>query len=862
MLPTPGSSCYVKLERAFCRFRGLLPAGLALATLSLGLAAGPAPAAAGNETRTATAPQQSGGAAGGGAAAVSPTVPVGPSAIPRPPELQRDVDFWLRVYSEVTTSEGFLHDEWDVSVIYAKLQFAPDAPARTRSDAVDEARDRYIATLQRLAEALRMRASTGGSAESLSADEQRVLALWGDKATPERLLEATRGIRFQLGQSDRFRAGVVRSGAWEPHIAETLANLGLPPELAALPHVESSFNADAYSKVGAAGLWQFMRATGRRYLRVDDAVDERLDPFRSTEAAAQLLSYNYRVLGTWPLALTAYNHGAAGMRRARDAMGTDDFVTIARRFRGPTFGFASRNFYPSFLAALTIDQNPEKYFPGVERTPEQRFVEVEMPGYARLAQVERAIGIGRSDLRALNPALRPPVLEGKRLVPRGYRLRLPVSSKGWTSEMLAARIGSNELFAGQIVERSHRVRQGETLAQVAKRYGLATRALAELNGIDSTRRVRRGTALRLPESRPALLAATRMAPPVPAEPSAGALVAAAAVPAGTVAGAAGATSSAAPAGVAGATTRASAAATAATGGPVSGSDTAYVVRAGDTIFGIAARYGQTPAELLRLNRIRDADYIFEGQRLKVGREALLAAATQEPEPASADAAALDVDDAPAAAAVPVGSVPATGASNALLAGAARGVRSGPTTRRAGRVAEPARQPEPVSAAQAEAQGPSVGPGTGVPAVADATDLSVAADNTIRVIAEETLGHYADWLGVSAARVRELNKMKYGQAVLLGRKLKLDFARVDKAAFEQKRREFHGLLQARFFEQRRIQGTEIYIVRRGDSLWSITQRYASVPVWLLQQYNPDLDLGELRAGSQLVVPRVEETAANS
>ncbi|MFO1426958.1 MAG: trypsin-like peptidase domain-containing protein [Steroidobacteraceae bacterium] len=111
--------------------------------------------------------------------------------------------------------------------------------------------------------------------------------------------------------------------------------------------------------------------------------------------------------------------------------------------------------------------------------------------------------------------------------------------------------------------------------------------------------------------------------------------------------------------------------------------------------------------------------------------------------------------------------------------------------------------------------------------------------------------------VSAAHLRELNHMKYGQAVLLGRKLKLDFAHVPSEDFEQKRREFHARVQASFFEQRRILGTEVYIVRRGDSLWSITQKYAGVPVWLLQQYNPDLELGALRAGLQLVVPKIED-----
>ena len=91
---------------------------------------------------------------------------------------------------------------------------------------------------------------------------------------------------------------------------------GMPDDLALLPHVESSFNVRAYSKYGAAGVWQFMRGTGRRFMKVDYVVDESLDPITATRAAARLLRENYAILGTWPLALTAYNHGAAGMARA------------------------------------------------------------------------------------------------------------------------------------------------------------------------------------------------------------------------------------------------------------------------------------------------------------------------------------------------------------------------------------------------------------------------------------------------------------------------------------------------------------------------------------------------------------------
>src|SRR6185437_4740176 len=244
-----------------------------------------------------------------------------PDPFPRPPELERDVQFWIRVYTQIDTDSGYVHDENNLSVVYDTLHFSPNTSQREREREVDAARNRIVASLKRIA--------TGGPQ---NLEDQRIRQLWGDEGTPIRLLEATNHIRFQLGQSDRFREGLERAGKWEAHIAETLANLGLPPELAVLPHVESSFNPAAHSKVGAAGLWQFMRSTGRRYMRIDSTIDDRLDPFRSTEAAAQLLEYNYRLLGSWPLAITAWNHGAAGVRRAVETLGTDNIATIVRHY--------------------------------------------------------------------------------------------------------------------------------------------------------------------------------------------------------------------------------------------------------------------------------------------------------------------------------------------------------------------------------------------------------------------------------------------------------------------------------------------------------------------------------------------------
>src|SRR5215472_8644828 len=337
-------------------------------------------------------------------------------AMPRPAALEPDVQFWIRVYTQIDTNAGFLHDQYNLAIVYETLHFAADESQSAREHEVEAHRDRIVAALRRIAAA---------GDTPLSEEDQRVKDLWGS-ASPGRLREAVDDIRFQLGQSDRFRAGLIRAGAWETHIAETLANRGLPAELAVLPHVESSFNPAAYSKVGAAGLWQFMRSTGRRYMRIDRSVDDRLDPFRSTEAAAQLLGYNYRVLGTWPLAITAYNHRSAGMLRAKESLGTDDIVTIVRRYNSRTFGFASRNFYVSFLAALDIDHNPEKYFGALPKESEAHFQEVQLPAYVAVASLERTLKIDAAKLRGLNPALLRPVWDGQLRVPRDYRLRLPM----------------------------------------------------------------------------------------------------------------------------------------------------------------------------------------------------------------------------------------------------------------------------------------------------------------------------------------------------------------------------------------------------------------------------------------------------
>src|SRR5437764_2421071 len=682
--------------------------------------------------------------------------PAEESPVSRPPQLERDVEFWIRVYTQIDTDAGFLHDQYNLAVVYDTLHFEPTTTPGERERVVDRERERYGAALRRIA------AAGDGP---LPADDQRIKDLWGAEGTPSRLHAATEDIRFQLGQADRFRAGLIRSGAWETHIAQVLANLGLPAELAVLPHVESSFNPAAYSKVGAAGLWQFMRSTGRRYMRIDSAVDDRLDPFRSTEAAAQLLAYNYRVLGTWPLALTAYNHGTAGVRRAKETLGTDDIARIVRSYNSRTFGFASRNFYVSFLAALDIDRNPEKYFGALQKQTEARFQEVQVPAYVPMATLERALKIDADKLRALNPALLRSVWDGQQRVPKAYHLRLPLDGSGWTRELLAQRLSPAEMFAGQSSPPRYRVQRGDTLTSVAVRYGVSAETLARLNHLRTGARLHAGRSITVPETAPVTVAAA--AAPAPAAPAP-----AAATPPVALAPAAPAPAAATP--------------------PV-------------------------------------------------------ALAPAAPAPTTATPRVVLARPSPGGA-VPADVAQRESAEDAAVAAAAAKSRTAATS------------PQPVSAAQAEALSPALGPAAEAEQNPDPNDYSVAHDDTIRVAGDETLGHYADWLAVSTQHVREINRFKFHRAVLIGQRIRLDFRKVSRETFEANRREYHRQLQAAYFAAHRIVGTEVYIARPGDSVWTLTQRTAQMPMWLVQQYNPDVDLADLRAGTQIVMPRVEEVGS--
>jgi len=422
---------------------------------------------------------------------------------PRPAAIEPRVGLWTRVYSEVESSGGLIHDSESLDLVYEVLRWPRDLPDREAAQRVDGAKKRYRDILLRLA---------AGPRVGLGPEERRVLALFPPGVSSRTLRESADQIRFQRGQADKFREGLVRSGQWEDHIEGVFRDRGMPPELAALPHVESSFNPLAHSHAGAAGLWQFMPSTGRRFLRIDRAADDRLDPLRSSEAAASFLRESYDMTGTWPLALTGWNHGPGGVARAVRQLGTRDIDVIIDRYESNSFGFASRNFYCEFLAALDVDRHAERYFGRLQRDPAPDTESVTTDHYYKATSLTRAFGVDSELLRDLNLGLRDSVWSGQQLVPMGYAVRFPRVASRPAPQLVLASIPASERFAAPRQDRHYRVQRGDTLAKIAARLGVSTTALARANHLRSDRGLHAGQRLRIPQGVGDEMATTHGAP--------------------------------------------------------------------------------------------------------------------------------------------------------------------------------------------------------------------------------------------------------------------------------------------------------------------------------------------------------------
>lgn len=317
--------------------------------------------------------------------------------IPQP--LVAATNFWAKIYGQYSSDQVVLHDQENLNTVYKVLDFTelmkdPNLPP-TEKKAIREARVNEATRFLR---------------QSLD-------------------ISAGENLRSQTGQRDKFVAGLEMSGLYLAEIERIFESYGLPKDLTRLVFVESMFQLNAVSKVGAAGIWQFMPSSGRIFsLKVSPLIDERYDPLLATHAAARHLIRNFRDLRSWPLAINAYNTGAGRLIDAVQRLGTTNIASIIQYYRNPSYGFASRNFYPSFLAARMVVNNYKHYFGDIPIRPPLQYDLATLPRPMTLSEVAHLLEVPTERLRELNPALSPLLFTQARYFPAGSTVRIPAGS--------------------------------------------------------------------------------------------------------------------------------------------------------------------------------------------------------------------------------------------------------------------------------------------------------------------------------------------------------------------------------------------------------------------------------------------------
>ena len=366
------------------------------------------------------------------------------SPFPVPSGLEPAIEFWKQIFTKYSTKEIVFYDPKDPSKIYKVMRVGK--------------RRRIRSFLRR--------------------ERMRIVRKHG--------LESRHRVWVQRGAKENFILGLERSERYMEQIQTVFRERGLPEDLAYLPLIESSFQINARSRAGAVGMWQFMRRTGQKYLRITSTVDERKDPLESTRAAASLLAENYDMFASWPLAITAYNHGQNGIRRAIDRVGTDDLMEIIRKYKSRRFGVSSKNFYAEFLAAVEIAKNDSEYLPDLEYDSPIKFEELKLDQPISISYLLRFADVSRKEFLGWNPALSRRI----EVLPKWYRVKVP-------GEHL-------EVFA-QAYEKAvttpwvrHRVARGETLSHIAKAYRIPMGDIKNLNGLSNIHFITVGQQLKIP----------------------------------------------------------------------------------------------------------------------------------------------------------------------------------------------------------------------------------------------------------------------------------------------------------------------------------------------------------------------------
>lgn len=422
-----------------------------------------------------------------------------------PKGLEGAVEFWILIFSEYSREQVVFHHREKPEIIYSVLDFTQLKEESSERTYWDKREKQVTKEKNSIKKAIQKLSNGGVPSGELEIHISKIL-------TSKKELKGALGpkmIRAQRGIKDKFANAIQRSGRYMYVIEAIFEAEGLPKELTRLPFVESSFNYEAYSSVGAAGMWQFIRSTGKRYLRINSNIDERLDAVSSSRAAAKYLKRNYEILKSWPLAVTAYNHGSGGMRRAIKQTGSRDIVEIIRRYQSRTFGFASKNFFAELIAANFVYNNRRDLFPEVLPEPPLRFDEVLLESSLRVKDVMKLTSTSEAELKKLNYGFRKSIWNNRARIPSGVFLKVPegkgaLMSKDAIKVALAesTKVYEKKLKNVQKFNKSftYKVQRGDTLSGIARKYGVSVTALRRNNNISRKGIIYAGQKIAIPSN--------------------------------------------------------------------------------------------------------------------------------------------------------------------------------------------------------------------------------------------------------------------------------------------------------------------------------------------------------------------------
>lgn len=327
-----------------------------------------------------------------------------------PETLAKDVQFWIDIYSKYSTRQGVFHLVGETDQVLGEIDLT-DVYANQKWSAVRQQKE----------------------AELIIRIQKRLIA--------KRLnLKNVHQIRLQMGLKDRMQEAIKISGYYLPMMERIFESEKLPIELSRVVFVESSFNVHAGSKVGASGLWQIMPAVGKRYKYIKSSYDKRNHPYYATLAAARILKENYQILKSWPLAVTAYNHGVGSLSKIVKKYQSNEIGFLADNVKSKkSFGFASRNFYVTFLAALHVEKNANLYFAEpIEKYPELVQTDFYLTKKMKFENLSSLFAEDLKKLKLFNPHISSKYLRRGQTLPEKTLISLPSEGAVRLGELLEA----------------------------------------------------------------------------------------------------------------------------------------------------------------------------------------------------------------------------------------------------------------------------------------------------------------------------------------------------------------------------------------------------------------------------------------